>query len=324
MKKYYAFMAACLCLSTAYGQTISPAEKQAVIRQSAQLLEQHYVFADKGKTLAAALRRHEKQLSKGTDSVGTFARAVTSLLQTTVKDGHNYLRYDPAMVKELAAPSKDTAKDPFHYGERAARMNYGFAEVKVLPGTIGYIRLSEINLSPKSVDLLKAAMVLVQHTQALILDLRDNGGGGSEIGAVLEGYFVKAGTPLLSTQQRNGDTMLLKAEALSGTTAYRRPVYILVNNRTASAAEAITFELQQLKRAVVVGQRTAGAAHMNDWLPAGERFYLSVASAAPVFPGTDRNWELTGVQPDIPTTSREEDLPVVLRLIEKDHDTAGK
>ncbi|QJB32614.1 S41 family peptidase [Chitinophaga oryzae] len=326
MKKWYSLMAACLCLSTVYGQTVTSAEKQAIIRQSAQLLEQHYVYPDKGKVLAAALLQKEKELSKGTDSVDAFAKSVTSLLRQTVKDGHVYLRFDPEIVPKLKVPRQrmDSAQDPFHYGERAARMNYGFMEVKVLPGTVGYIRLSEINFSPKSVDLLKAAMTLVQHTQALILDLRDNGGGGSAIGLVLEGYFVKAGTPLLEVKNRKGDSEVMKAEALSGTQPYERPLYILVNKKTASAAEALAFELQHLKRAMVVGERTAGGAHMNELFPVGDRFCLSVSCAAPVFPGTDHSWELTGIQPDIVTTNREEDLPVVLGLIKKDHDTAGK
>lgn len=319
-------MVTCLCLSTVYGQTVTSAEKQAVIRQSAQLLEQHYVYPDKGKLLAAALLQKERDLTKGTDSVKVFAKAVTKLLRQTVQDGHIFLKFDPELVRELNAPRAkgDSAKDPFHYSERAANINYGFLEVKVLEGNIGYIRLAEINLSPQSVDVLKAAMTMVQHTQALILDLRDNGGGGSAIGLVLEGYFVKAGTPLLEVKNRNGKNEVMKAEALSGTRPYERPLYILVNDDTASAAEAIAFELQYMKRATIVGQRTAGGAHMNELYPANNRFLLSVSIAAPVFPGTSQSWELTGIQPDIVTTSREEDLPVVLGLIKKDHDTARK
>ncbi|WP_343744162.1 S41 family peptidase [Chitinophaga sp.] len=326
MKKWYALMAFGLCLSTAYGQMVTPAEKQAVIRQAAQLLEQHYVYPDKGKTLAAALLQQEKQLAQGTDSVHVFARAVTGLLRKTVKDGHVFLRYNPEMIKELKAPPAkgDSAKDPFHYDERAVNMNFGFTEVKILPGAVGYIRLSEINLSPNSVDILEAAMVFVQHTKALVLDLRDNGGGGSAVGLVLEGYFVKDGTPLLEVKSRDGKNELMKAQALSGIKPYEKPLYILVNDHTASAAEAIAFELQHLKRAVIVGQRSAGGAHMNEVYPANDRFLLSVSVAAPVFPGTDHSWELTGVQPDIVTTNREEDLPAVLGLIKKDNDTAQK
>lgn len=326
MKKWYGLMALGLCLSTAYGQTVTSAEKQVVIRQSAQLLEQHYVYPDKGKALAAALLQQEKQLTKGTDSVKVFAKAITGILQQMVKDGHVFMRYNPEFVKELKSRQEkaDSAKDPFYDDERAARTNYGFMEVKILPDAIGYIRLAEINLSPKSVDLLKAAMTLVQRTKALILDLRDNGGGGSAIGLVLEGYFVKAGTPLLEVKSRDGKNELMKAEALSGTQAYERPLYILVNNHTASAAEAIAFELQRLKRAVIVGQRSAGGAHMNELFPIGDGFLLSVSTAAPVFPGTDRSWELTGVQPDVTTANGAEDLPAVLGLIKKHNDTAKK
>ncbi|WP_212005657.1 S41 family peptidase [Chitinophaga sp. HK235] len=321
------FVSLCLCLSTASAQTLSEKQQREVLVRSAQLMEQHYVYPDKGKLLSAALLKAGKDRAYAAiDSVKSFSNGVTALLQQTVKDGHIYLRYDPAVVKDLQAPkgNTDSLPDPFYYGERAEKNNYGFQEIKILPGGVGYLRLSEINLSPKSIVLLKAAMELLRHTQALVLDLRDNGGGGSDMGLVLEGCFVPEGTPLLEVKKREGAVTQEKAVTAGPEYKYEQPLYVLVNGRTASAAEAFPFTMQRLKRAVVVGQRTAGAAHMNEWYPAGNDFFLSVAVAAPVFPGTDISWERTGVQPDFVTADREEDLPLVLRLIAERHDAARK
>lgn len=87
---------------------------------------------------------------------------------------------------------------------------------------------------------------------------------------------------------------------------YERPLYILVNKKTASAAEAFAFVMQQQNRAGIVGQTTAGAAHMNDWYPLNDSIYLSVSTAAPVLPGTNRSWEQKGVEPDHRTSPGKE------------------
>src|SRR5690606_2327555 len=116
-----------------------------------------------------------------------FDSIATVLLRNYAHDGHLYVRYGPDIVKELRLPA-DTAQqgeDVFHYGPAAAQHNFGFREVKILEGNTGYIRLSEINISAKSLPVLYAAMQLVARTQALIIDLRNNGGGGSDVGAVL-------------------------------------------------------------------------------------------------------------------------------------------
>jgi C-terminal processing protease CtpA/Prc len=72
-----------------------------------------------------------------------------------------------------------------------------------------------------------------------------------------------------------------------------------VNRKTASAAEAFAFVLQQNRRAKIVGERSAGAAYMNSWYPVDDKNYVSVSTSAPSIPGNDISWEQTGVQPDI-------------------------
>lgn len=318
MKLLGSIIAVCLVLN-AHAQTLTQQDKTKVLRKAAQLLEEHYVFPDRGKTIAAALLKADANKQFRAADAKTFATAVTAMLKETGRDGHLYLRYDPTKVAELKhkVPETDSVADPFYYGPDAVKNNYGFQEVKVLQDAIGYIRLSEINLSKKSTDLLAAAMVMVQHTKALVLDLRDNGGGGSDVGGVLEGYFVPDQTVLLDFKKRSGTEEQVKAVTLHPEYQYHQPLYILINHKTASAAEAIAFELQQLKRAVIVGERSAGAAHMNDWLPVDDNFFISVSTAAPAFPGTTTSWEQTGVVPDHITTAKEMDLPLVFRLVAK-------
>jgi C-terminal processing protease CtpA/Prc len=72
-----------------------------------------------------------------------------------------------------------------------------------------------------------------------------------------------------------------------------------VNKKTASAAEAFAFVLQQNNRAKIVGERSAGAAYMNSWYAVDDENFVSVSTAAPSIPGKNISWELSGLQPDI-------------------------
>jgi len=56
--------------------------------------------------------------------------------------------------------------------------------------------------------------------------------------------------------------------------------------------------LQSRNRAIIVGQRSAGAAHMNSWYPVNEHLYVSVSTGAPTLPGTEITWEQKGIQPE--------------------------
>ncbi|CAA9304903.1 MAG: interphotoreceptor retinoid-binding protein [uncultured Cytophagales bacterium] len=304
-----------------------PAVAQAVSTMT-RLIEDHYVFAGKGKAIAAQLRKdHQAGRFGAARTWKEFDSLTTRSLVDYSHDGHLYVRHDPNTVQELleaerkaAADKKDTkgnfSYDPFYYGEAAVANNFGFREVKVLEGNIGYIRLSEINLSEKSLPALFAAMHFVANTKALVIDLQHNGGGGSAVGNVFESFFLPKETPLLEFRTRNGAPRLAKTETWLTEKKYEKPLYILVNGGTASAAEAFTYALQRHGRARVVGQRSAGGAHMNSWYPVNEHLFISVSTGAPTWPGTEESWEGKGIQPDYPVAAGQE-LEAVKRLIEK-------
>jgi C-terminal processing protease CtpA/Prc len=240
------------------------------------------------------------------------------VLQSYSHDGHLYVRYDTKTVKELLTSSDSAAEsggeDAFFHSKEARERNFGFEEVKVLSGNIGYIKLSEINISEKSLPTLFAAVEFVANTKALILDLRSNGGGGSEIGAVLESLFLPKNAKLLEFKTRTGPSTTATTVPWITQKKYEKPLYILISKGTASAAEAFTFALQAHKRAIVVGQRSSGAAHMNSWYVVNDCLYVSVSTGTPTLPGTERSWEGNGIQPDHSVEEGEE-IGFILRKI---------
>lgn len=290
-------------VAPAPAQTLTGRELAPVVSHMAALLEAHYVFPEQGRRIAASLRaRHHRGAFRGVRTWQGFDSVATRVLRQISHDGHLYVRFDPATVRELRrAPAgqaaESSSQDPFYYGAEAAQHNFGFAEVQVLAGNVGYVRLSEINLSERSLPVLHAAMTLVANTRALILDLRGNGGGGSAVGPVLESYFLPQETPLLEVHARAGRQLSQTVTWLTQP-RYQQPLFILTNKKTFSAAEALAFALQAHKRAVVVGQASGGGAHMNSWYPLTEQLYLSVSTSAPTLPGSTATWEGRGVQPD--------------------------
>ena len=90
-------------------------------------------------------------------------------------------------------------------------------------------------------------------------------------------------------------------------------MFIIINKNTSSAAEAFTFALQA-RRAEVVGQPSAGAAHMNSWYVVNDEIYVSVSTGAPTLPGTDTSWERRGVQPDH-TVAEGDEIEFVMRKV---------
>ncbi len=286
-----------------FAQAPSSREVESAIRTISEIITDKYVFSDKGREIAKhLLQEFKKGRFKNVSSWETLDSIATKVLRDFSNDGHLYVEYDPTTVQELSAVKKDvntdSGYDSFYYGEEAVKNNFGFAAVKVLEGNIGYIKLSKINISEKSLPVLFASMRFVSNTKALIIDLQDNGGGGSAIGAVFESYFLPKETPLLEFKNRESQIDISKTVVWLIEPKYDKPLFIMVNSGTVSAAEAFAFALQSKKRAIIVGQRSAGAAHMNSWYAVNEHLYVSVSTGAPTLPGTEISWEQKGVQPE--------------------------
>lgn len=281
-------------------------QQNNIIEKTAQLIKEHYVSEEKGAKIAEHLLRKYKE---GAFKTGPIDSLLTVVLQEFSQDGHLYVRRDPETAASLLSMKKtaeDDNEDIYFYGKKAVEDNFGFREVKILDGNIGYIKISEINISDKSLPLLYATMRFVAHTKALIIDLQGNGGGGSNIGSVFESYFLPKNTALLEFKSRTGGVETEKTVPWLTEEKYTRPVYILVNKRTASAAEAFAYVLQANKKATVIGQVSAGGANMNTFYPINSEYFVSVSTAAPELPGSDRSWERKGVQPDHITAPGEE------------------
>ena len=121
------------------------------------------------------------------------------------------------------------------------RTNYGFESVERLPGNVGYLDLRQFAGNPEAQATAVAAMNFLGNADALIVDLRRNGGGGPEMIATLLTYLITPGDRLLinTFYEREDDRTLQfwTSQFVPGRRFNGKPVYVLTSPRTFSAAE---------------------------------------------------------------------------------------
>lgn len=287
-------------------QQVEPRQAVAGI---AQAIEDRYFDPAKGKQIADGLRA---AAAKGEFDALTdprdLAQALTRRLQPLDHHFTVFWPVDPPPPGQgPGGPGpgpRPQGDDPFE-----VRQNYGFRHADILPGNIGYIDLhgfSDIDFADPNSGAraaADAALAMVSHTDAVIIDLRDNGGGSPAMVGYLTSAFTAKDANIYNTfHSRRGDF----SEAPGVYYPHPRlavPVYILVSARTASAAEALTYTLQTAGRAVVVGEASGGAANPGGPVPAGNHFAVFVSQGAPENPISHKNWEGGGVQPDVTVPS---------------------
>ena len=277
---------------------ITAADRREVVRNAAALLETRYVDAAEGRRLARALRAAEQRWSRITDGA-EFAAAVTAWLRETSADGHLGLSFSEQPIPVQDGESGFTAAEMERwYG---ARLNHGVERIERFDGNIMLLDLRVFPPPAMAGDVFAAAMTVVAQADALIIDLRRNGGGAETVNLVA-GYVLEPGQPLSGTYHRPTDSH--RANVSPSWVPGRRfgaerPLYILTSRRTFSAAEALAYDLQALRRAVIIGEVTGGGAHPYEFRRVHPHFALDLPEGRSVNPITGGNWQGTGVRPDV-------------------------
>ncbi len=186
----------------------------------------------------------------------------------------------------------------------AARRNFGLRKVEVLDGNIGYLDVAAFEGAPGADAAIGDALRLLERTDAIIIDVRRNGGGSGEMSHMLFSHFLPA-TPVPTIRVRDrtdgSDTILTSVVNVTGPRRTAVPLYVLTSRFSASAAEEFAFVLRNKGRATIVGERTAGAGHMNQIIDVGYGFRFSVSYTRVSDPVTGAEWEQVGVTPTIAT-----------------------
>lgn len=275
-------------------------------------LEHYYIFPLVAQTVRDSLRAQDRAGAYATlvDPIA-FAAAVTRDLRRVGRDLHLGIRYSPDPIP-MPGPASDTSgpevEDSATLVRHRAfgdRINYGFPALTILPGNVGYLKLDGFfDLAVGGGETADAAMAFVRHTRALIVDLRENGGGNPNMGVLLSSYLFPQPVHLSDfavRDLRGGPDCIAQTWTLPAVPGprYTPPVYVLTSRATISAGEGFAYDLQTRHRAVVVGEVTAGAANPGTDRRVHEHFTAFIPFGRAISPVTGTNWEGTGVQPDL-------------------------
>ena len=185
-----------------------------------------------------------------------------------------------------------------------SRVNHGFVEARMLAGGVGYVKIDQFapidSPACPAVAAADTALAFVRAAPSLIIDLRDNGGGSPSMVGYLVQQFVAHPEKIANRfkSRRGPDRLELSPVAATQAPRVDTPLYILVSGRTGSAAEAFAYTLQAARRAIVVGERTGGAANPGTIHRTADGFRIFISGGTPVNPITHANWEGVGVAPD--------------------------
>lgn len=281
-------------------ESITPELRAETVRGVASAMESGYVFPEVGAAMAQSLRTHlDAGAYDDAETAGDLAMRLTRDLRAVSNDGH-------IAVRPTAPAPRVPGDDPFDAEDDLAGGNYGFRKVEILDGNIGYVRLDGFVPGEDAERTAAAAMAFIAHCDALIFDLRFNGGGSPEMIRFLTSYLFDEPTHLNDMVDRSGEVVgefWTLAEVPGTRIGPEVPVYVLTSSYTFSGAEEFSYNLQNLERAVIIGEQTGGGAHPVRGERVNDQFTVGVPFMRARNPISGTNWEGTGVAPDVATSA---------------------
>jgi C-terminal processing protease CtpA/Prc len=283
--------------------TIDAATRTQVIDSIFKRLNESYVFPDVAKKMEQSIReRLDKKEYDQITSAKEFATKLTNDLQAVSHDKHLRVRYSHEAIPDRGQRREPTAEEREQRRRDLTWMNHGFGKVERLPGNIGYLEFFNFMDEELGADTVAAAMNFVNGTDALIIDMRRNGGGNPAMVALVCSYLFGAEPVHLNDlywREANRTDEFWTRKEVAGKRYLNKDVYVLTSKRTFSGAEEFTYNLKNLKRATIIGETTGGGAHPGGGFRISEHFGMFVPTGRAISPITKTNWEGTGVTPDI-------------------------
>jgi len=281
----------------------APVDGRAVVAEIRRIVAERYVLPERRPAIDAVLARG---LEAGRYDVGdpsVLAERINADLET-IGDRHLNFRFDPRGAEIAAAGHRPQAPDNSGYERQVRAANHGVSELRLLPGNVRYLAYDGFMwIGPESAAALDNAMRFLAGGDAVVIDLRRNGGGSPEAVQYLVSHFLPPDRPLV-TFHMNGRPEADRLSTLPRLPAGRmvgKPLYVLISGGTGSAAEEFTGHVGGYRIGELVGANTAGAGFRNDVVPVAGQFLLSVSVGRAVLASTGRDWEAVGHAPTIPT-----------------------
>jgi hypothetical protein len=286
---------------------LDAAARQRVLDGIESNLKESYVYPETVQKMDEDLRGRQKRAEFDAVTDGdVFAALLTKDLQEVSHDKHLHVNYSPYKLPtdDDHGPSPEQKE---MQRKQMERTNCGFVKAEILPGNIGYLKFNFFADPELCGPTAIAAMNFLSHVNAIIFDLRDNGGGDPKMIALISTYLFDKPTHLNDLYNRKDDetTQYWTLPYVPGNRLPDTPAFVLTSKMTFSGAEEFSYNLKNLKRATLVGETTGGGAHPVSGHRIDDHFTIGVPFARAVNPVSKKNWEGTGVAPDVAANSSE-------------------
>ena len=271
----------------------------------------HYVMVERIPAIRARLDQRRGALMAVTDPEA-FRQALNAELLAASRDKHLQVWIEGRSRDEVEAAGEQPTLEQLATAEAAK--GWGVRDARVLDGGVAYLNLASFSGHPDSPAAIDAVMGQLAGARALVLDLRENLGGGEPSLRQLMGHFAPGPMRLEDIQFRRcrpnpedpedciadgRDTLERFANPVAAPAFPDQPILVLVGPATFSAAEAVAYDLQAAGRAVVIGETTGGGANPSVTMDLGPWFTVVMPIGEARHPLTGTNWEGAGVKPDV-------------------------
>ena len=294
--------------SDCVAQQMSIKDKSVILDKAIRLMEENYIYPARVNAVAQQLKHRLEK--RGYDSLGSmeeFLGVLNNDLERSGNDHHLNISVGAARVKQIRADEKNDKEGKEEvitegFLQQIRYENFRMRKLERLDGNIGYFNFLSFTPLQVSKQSLVAAMNFLLYSNAIIIDLRDNGGGYAQTMNFLLSYFLEDSSAV-SVHRFRKDNKVVKTftvkDELINKFPRTTPVYVLVSNRTSSAAEAFAFTLQQYKRAVIIGEQTKGEGNPGRLFVINDSLYMMIPTAEGINALSGKSIEATGVVPDI-------------------------
>ncbi|HLD23476.1 MAG TPA: S41 family peptidase [Sulfuricurvum sp.] len=217
-----------------------------------------------------------------------------STLSMTIDDAVSLMRGTPKTPIDITIVRKGSA-DPIKFHIIRDIITVESVYTRTIGKDVLYIRVTSFDKKVAS-DVKKAIKKHASKTKGIILDLRNNPGGLLDQAVELTDLFVSEGVIVSQKGRNKADDITYSAT--KSTTVTDLPLVVLVNEGSASASEIVSGALQDLKRAVIVGEKTFGKGSVQVVMPITETEGIKLTVARYYLP-SGRTIQAVGVAPDI-------------------------
>jgi retinol-binding protein 3 len=308
--------------------------KMQTVKKIAKMMKENYVFPETAKKMGDYL---SSRLTSGAydsiDDAMKFADKLTEDLQSISRDKHIRVRFNPELAKILLDEDNNgsSPEEEKRQLEIMKDENFGFKKVERLSGNIGYVDFRHFAPADLAKETIASVMEFLSNTDAIIFDVRLNGGGSPDGVRLICSYLfgdqpVHLNDLYFRPEDRTEEFWTLRK--VDGQKMPDVPVYVLTSKFTFSGAEEFTYNLKNLKRAVIVGETTGGGANPGGMVPINKEYLVFIPTGRAINPITKTNWEGTGVTPDVMIASEkaleQAQILALQKLLDKSKDEQQK